>query len=261
MRTLRTAHNFSCAGPIWFDVETYLLWTSYFVCPCQMISWVIKVFHIRKQKIQPNCVFLKWRCYFLSVWEELARPKGLKKWGLYYSSQYQYHIHSQSWHSDGFKYISYYSDSWFVCCFMSHAVHNWGSCVHKIYCRSGCDVAVLSIMSENWKVSGQGFDGGGQAVPCLLHPLLLGDDLLVVNLGLELIKKKVIKDKLCQTIFLLLLSSPPLTPLEVELDLQKLWDSCQSSQSGHPVDIKNDECKQKTFSKGTPDQEANKKNK
>ena len=25
MRTLRTAHNFSCAGPIWFDVETYLM--------------------------------------------------------------------------------------------------------------------------------------------------------------------------------------------------------------------------------------------
>ena len=38
------------------------------------------------------------------------------------SSQYQNHVHSQSWHSDGFKYISKNSDSWFVCCFM------WGSC-------------------------------------------------------------------------------------------------------------------------------------
>ena len=166
-----------------------------------MISWMIKVFHIRKHKIQPNCAFWSGGVISKVYGRNLPDQRDWRNEDYTNSSQYQYHIHSQSWHSDGFKYISKNSDSWFVCCFMCHVIHNWGSCVHKIYCRSGCDVAVLSIMSENWKVSGQGFDGGGQAVPCLLHPLLLGDDLLVVNLGLELIKKKVIEDKLCHTNF------------------------------------------------------------
>ena len=127
MRTLRTAHNFSCACPIWFDVETYLLWTSYFVCPCQMISWVIKVFHIRKQKIQPNCAFWSGDVFFSKVYgRNLPDQREWRNEDYTNSSQYQYHVHWQFWLSDGFKYISYYSDSWFVCCFM------WGSCTKYI---------------------------------------------------------------------------------------------------------------------------------
>ena len=76
----------------------------------------------------------------------------------------------------------------------------WGSCTKYIV-----DLVVMLqfylLCRRIEKSQGQGFDGGGQAVPCLFHPLLLGNDLLVVNLGLELIKKKVIEPKLCQTKF------------------------------------------------------------
>ena len=91
-----------------------------------MISWMIKVFHIRKQKIQPNCAFWSGGVISKVYGRNLPDQREWKNEDYTNSSQYQYHVHSQLWHTDGFKYISYYSDSWFVCCFM------WGSCTKYI---------------------------------------------------------------------------------------------------------------------------------